>query len=64
MSQHFWIIETLRIEVLPQYGHHWHIVFSEDRPTIKVIAGPFPDDYAAIDWLNLNRDNQPKPIER
>lgn len=61
MTKNFWIVETLRIEILPKYGHHWHVVFSEDSPTVKVIAGPFCSDAEAVAWLNAHGDQQPKP---
>jgi hypothetical protein len=61
MNSKFWIVETLRIEILPKYGHHWHIVFSDDRPAVKVIAGPFNSDAEAVAWLNSHADQQPQP---
>lgn len=61
MTKNFWIVETLRIEVLPKYGIHWHIVFSDDRPAVKVIAGPFGSDAEAVAWLNAHAPQQPQP---
>lgn len=57
MDKNFWVIETLRIEILPKYSYHRHIVFSVDRPTVKVIAGPFSAESEAIDWLIDNPAN-------
>lgn len=62
MSKNFWVIETLRLEKFPKYGHHRHPVFSLSKPeNVKVIAGPFDSDAEAVAWLNAHGDQQPKP---
>ena len=51
MAKHFWVIETPRSIVDRQL--HRHIIYALNRPA-QFVAGPFPNEGDAIDWLNDN----------